>query len=784
MARLRGCLSTTQEGQKTMLQKIRLREDIPEEVYLAFQHTPIGPEVLQNDIRVSLSDFLEFFGYGDGGRDPKEYFRTVYFRTFTDNKSKVADLSRDGSKKAVDFDRLPALEKQLREENAAGRGVYFVVNGGGQSDAEVKYPVAQFMEMDEGTFEEQLELINQFPLPPSLIVKTKKSLHTYWLLYEDRARIDYWKPLQERLIYCFDSDKSVKNPSKVMRVPGFNHCKQDPPVPVKLIYVDMSAMYTQRDFDTVLPLIPAQTAPAATTGTAAAGPVPGGSAAAWGNDLNQITRDISCIWVEDWAQKYGVEIRSRHVAADGTAVMAVTCPWADEHTDNTGPKQTAILIKPDGVKCFNCFHSHCLDRTWTDYRQKVEDMAGPDLFPPQAAAARKEQGTAAGGAEEGQKAPETAAPDPLTAFAEKIQTEAYKPFSTGLAFFDRVLDGGPIPQTVSIIMAAPGTGKTTLCQQIAEGIAARGTDTIYFNLEMSGEQMIAKALSSRIALLEGPNNLRRYTATDILQGYKWKSDPAAAGLILSQIEQYRETAYKHIRYLTGEKFSTIEGIMTKLKAEGDAAFSAGKKQGPIVIVDYLHLVRSREKIDLQELIKKILTELKGYAVEYNTCVFLISATNRVSNLTGSIGDSGARDSSNIEYSGDYMLSLNFWAVDEGIVKPSHQKAMDYIKSRSVRQMKLRVHKNRVGAPGKTANIYFYPAHNLFFAENDFYPKWIDEQNSICPFSPAAVRAGIEAEVGILSAPGNKKTDPQKAQSKTEAKPGRKPRQVTLVPGNN
>ena len=753
-----------------MLQKIRLREDIPEEVYLAFQHTPIDPEVLQNDIRVSLSDFLGFFGYGDGGRDPKEYFRTVYFRTFTDNKSKAADPARDGRNKAVDFDRLPALEKQLREENAAGRGVYFVVNGGGQSDREVKYPVAQFMEMDEGTFAEQLDLINQFPLQPSLIVKTKKSLHTYWLLYEDRARIDYWKTLQERLIYCFDSDKSIKNPSKVMRVPGFNHCKQDPPVPVKLIYVDMSAIYSQRDFDAVLPLTPATTT---TAGTTAASAIQRGPAASWGTDPDQMTRDAACVWVEKWAKQYGVEIHGRRIDAAGSAVLDIDCPWAEEHTADSGPRQTALIIKPPGQRCFNCFHDHCIDRTWTEYRQKVEGTDGPDLFPPQAAAQREQEAAAA---EKG-AAPGKTAVDPLTAFAEKIQSEAYRPYSTGLAFFDNLLEGGPIPQTLSIIMAAPGTGKTTLAQAIGESLAAKGADTIYFNLEMSREQMIAKALSSRIAMLEGDSP--RYTSTEILQGYKWRSDPAAAGLILSQVEQYRQTAYKHIHYLTGEDYSTIDGILAKLKKEGDAAFAAGKTRGPICFVDYLHLVGSREKIDLQELIKKILIGLKGYAVEYNTCVFLISATNRLANLSGNIGDAGARDSSNIEYTGDYMLSLNYWAVDEGIVKPTHQKAMDYIKSRQVRQMKIRVHKNRVGAPGRTANIYFYPAYNLFFGEDDFIPRWIYDRNTISSFSPAAVRAEIENAAGALDI-----IIKGAAPAPAKGKASKGPRPVTVTSGSN
>ena len=58
--------------------------------------------------------------------------------------------------------------------------------------------------------------------------------------------------------------------------------------------------------------------------------------------------------------------------------------------------------------------------------------------------------------------------DDLTDFLEKIQTEAYKPYQTGLSFFDNLLGGGVIQQSILLLMAAPGTGKTALAQQIAE----------------------------------------------------------------------------------------------------------------------------------------------------------------------------------------------------------------------------------------------------------------------------------------------------------------------------
>ena len=82
-------------------------------------------------------------------------------------------------------------------------------------------------------------------------------------------------------------------------------------------------------------------------------------------------------------------------------------------------------------------------------------------------------------------------------FMEKVQTETYRPIQTGMAAFDRLLRGGIPRQSLVILSAAPGTGKTTLAQQIFETAATHGTDVVFLNLEMSREQLIATAARRR-----------------------------------------------------------------------------------------------------------------------------------------------------------------------------------------------------------------------------------------------------------------------------------------------
>jgi putative DNA primase/helicase len=107
------------------------------------------------------------------------------------------------------FDRL---EEELKRHNEKNRGIFFVVNGGGHEDAEVKVITAQFMENDNLPLDEQLALIKAFPLEPSLVVKTHRSLHTYWLIRD--GKVADFRRIQEGLVAQFDADPKCVNESR------------------------------------------------------------------------------------------------------------------------------------------------------------------------------------------------------------------------------------------------------------------------------------------------------------------------------------------------------------------------------------------------------------------------------------------------------------------------------------------------------------------------------------------------------------------------------------------
>lgn len=175
---------------------------------------------------------------------------TVNFRVFDDRKGGVFT----GQKLSCKCAEYKSIEPELKRHNAQNRGVFFAVNCGGQTDKDITRINAQFVEMDDGTFEEQWDKINRFHLPPSMVIKTRKSLHVYWFM-DNFAKVSRFREIQKRLVKHFNGDPACVNESRVMRLPGFNHCKTDTPVMVTCVCFHPERRYTQEQLSDVLPML-------------------------------------------------------------------------------------------------------------------------------------------------------------------------------------------------------------------------------------------------------------------------------------------------------------------------------------------------------------------------------------------------------------------------------------------------------------------------------------------------------------------------------------------------
>lgn len=205
---------------------------------------------MRKALNIPLEEFLRPFF------DPAE---RVCLRVFDDKKTGTFK----GAKLETTAGTIAAMADTLHRHNERHRGIYFVVNFGGHEDSEITRINAQFMECDELTLDEQLQQIEAFPLEPSLVVKTRKSLHTYWLIKD--GDVAAFRRVQKRLAARFHGDRTCVNESRVLRLPGFLHCKEEP-VMVECVHFRPELRYTQAELETVLPEVPDEpAAPVAAT---------------------------------------------------------------------------------------------------------------------------------------------------------------------------------------------------------------------------------------------------------------------------------------------------------------------------------------------------------------------------------------------------------------------------------------------------------------------------------------------------------------------------------------
>jgi len=139
------------------------------------------------------------------------------------------------------------------------RGIYFVVNSGGDKDNEITKFNAFFMEIDSLFLSTQRRKIEASPIPPSIRVKTKKSLHSYWPICGPCSKAE-WKDMQERLIHYFNSDPSISNPSRVMRLPGYDHIDEQENRRKVLVEHFSEKNFTLAEMQAAYPAVPAVTA--------------------------------------------------------------------------------------------------------------------------------------------------------------------------------------------------------------------------------------------------------------------------------------------------------------------------------------------------------------------------------------------------------------------------------------------------------------------------------------------------------------------------------------------
>lgn len=163
--------------------------------------------------------------------------------------------------------------RQMTRLNSHGYGAYMVINTpnpqagtakfntrnakGTITDNEITHATALFVDLDrpEKRTNANLDALQEAEIPPSLIVQSSypHKVHGYWLI-ADLGDINLWRRLQAQLIAKFSGDPACKNPSRIMRIPGFWHTKGEP-IQSRLIS-DPGTTYTVAEITEIFELDP------------------------------------------------------------------------------------------------------------------------------------------------------------------------------------------------------------------------------------------------------------------------------------------------------------------------------------------------------------------------------------------------------------------------------------------------------------------------------------------------------------------------------------------------
>ena len=289
-------------------------------------------------------------------------------------------------------------------------------------------------------------------------------------------------------------------------------------------------------------------------------------------------------------------------------------------------------------------------------------------------------------------------------FFEIIEKQTFKSIPTGFKTFDEKTNGGFLNQSLVTIGGGTSTGKTTFAINLALNFA-KSIPVLYYSLEM-GEEMIQAKIFSNLSYTGGgmtipSDNFLKCYDKNIMTEYQQSK-------VREELANHEELNQLFIRY---PQECNIDYILKEVKLFNDELEKQGKEKA-ILFVDYLQYLQGNPREDSQTLIKRMQRELKKYTIENDSLVILLIANSREADTEGKKSSiSGGRDSSDIEYSSEYNLQLNFTEWEKG--EREHFTSRTELKRQNPRRMTITIHKNRMGMTGEMIDFTFNPVSNTF-----------------------------------------------------------------------
>lgn len=260
---------------------------------------------------------------------------------------------------------------------------------------------------------------------------------------------------------------------------------------------------------------------------------------------------------------------------------------------------------------------------------------------------------------------------------------------TGWDVFDKLHQGGLLPNELVIIAARPGCGKTAAALQICKNCKSK---VVLFSLEMNKRQILARFLSSYAGFstskaLRNPKHMQIWEKEKLLEASLQVSELAKTVRIYDDSNQ---------------TLSTISAIARREVENG----------AKLLLIDYLQLITPEGKADTREReVSAISRGLKNLSKELDIPIIVLAQLNRQSENEKTPKLSNLRESGSIEQDANSVLFLSELKKLEGFTRKEGEKfvAATLAKGRDV----------GTGSEKLVFNTYSQTFHMLTDRKEDF-----------------------------------------------------------------
>jgi len=288
---------------------------------------------------------------------------------------------------------------------------------------------------------------------------------------------------------------------------------------------------------------------------------------------------------------------------------------------------------------------------------------------------------------------------------------------TGFTIFDKKTRG--IFSGLYVLSAIPSLGKTSFALTLADRLAERGQEVLFFSLEMSRFELLSKSLSRECYALDRkgadkpgqpPTEYEDnpLTALDIRCGRNPKLVQLAAG-------EYRRRCGNRVSLIECNA-KTVSYIRQYIEE-----YIKRTENRPIVFIDYLQIIMpDNDRHSGREAVDDTVTVLRQMVRDLNITVFAISSVNRNS-YTTSAGFENLKESGSIEFSADCVMGMQLAALKKLKAEYAGKKGgeeklkeeLNKEKAAVPRNVELVISKNRFGLTADELFFRYDPRCDLF-----------------------------------------------------------------------